>query len=146
MTFQPVEPDISISFTNGCFDVLHIGHIELLKYCASLGEVIVGLNSDESVKRLKGSTRPFNSEDVRLRILESIKYVNKVQIFQEDTPYELIQAIQPDCIVKGGDYRPEDVVGYDLCEVKIFRTVVGYSSTSLIKKINDKNLELDQLL
>lgn len=131
-------------FTNGCFDVLHIGHIELLKYCASLGEVIVGLNSDESVRRLKGPSRPFNGELARAKILESVKYVDSVHIFQEDTPYELIKAIKPDLIVKGGDYKPEQVAGYDLCEVRIFEIVDGYSSSSLISAMSSPRDELTQ--
>ena len=129
-------------FTNGCFDVLHIGHIELLKYCATLGEVIVGLNSDESVRRLKGPSRPFNNEIDRAQILESIKYVSSVHIFQEDTPYELIKMIKPDLIVKGGDYKPEQVAGYDLCEVRIFEIIKGYSSSALINALSISDVEL----
>lgn len=122
-------------FTNGCFDVLHRGHIELLSYCANIGEVLVGLNSDKSVKRLKGNDRPVNNEKDRKLILESIRYVNEVIIFEEDTPYELIKILKPDLIVKGGDYLPSDVVGYDLCEVRIFDTLKGYSSTAVINSI-----------
>lgn len=125
-------------FTNGCFDVLHRGHIELLSYCANIGEVLVGLNSDKSVKRLKGNDRPINSENDRKIILESIRYVDKVIIFEEDTPYELIKILKPDLIVKGGDYLPSDVVGYDLCEVRIFDTLKGYSSTSVINSLLTK--------
>jgi D-beta-D-heptose 7-phosphate kinase/D-beta-D-heptose 1-phosphate adenosyltransferase len=122
-----------IVFTNGCFDVLHIGHIELLKYCATFGKVIVGLNSDESVRRLKGNSRPFNNQQDRKKLLESIKYVSSVRVFEEDTPYELIKSIKPDLIVKGGDYKVEQVAGHDLCEVRIFGTIEGYSSSALIK-------------
>jgi rfaE bifunctional protein nucleotidyltransferase chain/domain len=122
-------------FTNGCFDVLHRGHIELLSYCANIGEVLVGLNSDKSVKRLKGNDRPVNNEKDRKFILESIRYVNEVIIFEEDTPYELIKILKPDLIVKGGDYLPNDVVGYDLCEVRIFDTLKGYSSTAAINSL-----------
>jgi rfaE bifunctional protein nucleotidyltransferase chain/domain len=122
-------------FTNGCFDVLHRGHIELLSYCANIGEVLVGLNSDKSVKRLKGNDRPVNNEKDRKIILESIRYVNEVIIFEEDTPYELIKILKPDLIVKGGDYLPNDVVGYDLCEVRIFDTLKGYSSTAAINSL-----------
>jgi rfaE bifunctional protein nucleotidyltransferase chain/domain len=125
-------------FTNGCFDVLHRGHIELLSYCANIGEVLVGLNSDKSVKRLKGNDRPINNEKDRKIILESIRYVDKVIIFEEDTPYELIKILKPDLIVKGGDYLPSDVVGYDLCEVRIFDTLKGYSSTSVINSLLTK--------
>jgi D-beta-D-heptose 7-phosphate kinase/D-beta-D-heptose 1-phosphate adenosyltransferase len=128
-------------FTNGCFDVLHLGHIELLKYCSSFGDVIVGLNSDESIRRLKGPSRPFNSEDVRLEILKAIRYVSAVQVFHEDTPYNLIKSISPDLIVKGGDYKTDEVVGHDLCEVKIFATVKGYSSSSLIRLVSPPQIE-----
>ena len=123
-------------FTNGCFDVLHLGHIELLEYCSSFGEVIVGLNSDESVRRLKGPSRPFNNEQARMKLLESIKYVSAVHIFQEDTPYEFIKSMKPDLIVKGGDYIPELGAGHDLCEVKIFETKEGYSSSGLIAQVS----------
>lgn len=119
-------------FTNGCFDVLHRGHIELLTYCASLGEVFVGLNSDESVRRLKGSSRPVNTQEDRKRILEELRSVDEVHIFEEDTPYELIKYLKPNLIIKGGDYKPEEVSGHDLCEVRIFETLLGYSSTRLI--------------
>lgn len=130
-------------FTNGCFDVIHLGHVELLQYCASFGDVIVGLNSDASVKRLKGASRPINSEQTRMRILKSIKYVSEVFIFEQDTPYELIKSLHPDLIVKGGDYKVEEVVGYDICEVKIFETLPGYSSTNIINKISKISAELD---
>jgi rfaE bifunctional protein nucleotidyltransferase chain/domain len=122
-------------FTNGCFDVLHRGHVELLSYCANIGEVVVGLNSDKSVKRLKGNSRPINNQEDRRIILESIKYVSKVIIFEEDTPYELIKILKPDLIVKGGDYLPNEVVGHDLSEVRIFETLQGYSSTAKIKSL-----------
>jgi D-beta-D-heptose 7-phosphate kinase/D-beta-D-heptose 1-phosphate adenosyltransferase len=124
-----------VVFTNGCFDILHRGHIELLKYSSSLGRVVVGLNSDASVKSLKGSSRPFNSEADRKAVLESIRYVSEVVIFNEETPLRLIELIQPRYIVKGGDYLPENVVGYDICEVKIFNTIPGYSSTKAIDSI-----------
>jgi rfaE bifunctional protein nucleotidyltransferase chain/domain len=124
-----------VVFTNGCFDILHRGHIELLKYSSSLGRVVVGLNSDASVKSLKGSSRPFNSEADRKAVLESIRYVSEVVIFNEETPLRLIELIQPRYIVKGGDYLPENVVGYNICEVKIFNTIPGYSSTKAIDSI-----------
>ncbi len=129
---------MKVIFTNGCFDILHRGHLELLKYCKSLGLVIVGLNSDESVKRLKGSERPINSQDDRKFMLESCKFVDGVLVFDEDTPYNLIKKIKPDIIVKGGDYSSEDVVGNDLAEVKIFSYVDGYSTTKTIKSIANR--------
>ena len=125
-------------FTNGCFDILHKGHIELLAYCKSLGHVTVGLNSDDSVKRLKGSSRPMNTESDRKRILEAIRYVDEVVIFGEDTPYELLLRLKPDVIVKGGDYRAHEVIGSDLCEVRIFETVKGYSTTNIINRLVEK--------
>ena len=123
-----------IIFTNGCFDILHPGHIKLLEYCKSLGTVIVGLNSDQSIKNLKGPKRPINNQIDRKFMLESLKYVDKVIIFNEITPYELIKKINPCIIVKGGDYSIESVVGNDLCEVRIFSYVEGYSTT---KKVQD---------
>lgn len=122
-------------FTNGCFDILHRGHVELLSYCKSLGYVTVGLNSDSSVRRLKGNNRPVNKESDRKIILESLWVVDEVIIFDEDTPHNLIKKLKPDVIVKGGDYSPDEVVGKDLCEVKIFEFVKGYSTTDLIKKV-----------
>ena len=125
-----------VIFTNGCFDILHRGHIELLKYCYSLGDiVIVGFNSDDSVKSLKGINRPINSQKDRKIILESIKYVHQVIVLNENTNYNLIKDIKPDIIVKGGDYKARDVVGKDLCEVKIFNYVEGYSTTKAIQDI-----------
>jgi rfaE bifunctional protein nucleotidyltransferase chain/domain len=125
-------------FTNGCFDILHRGHVELLAYCKNLGRVTVGLNSDDSVKRLKGLSRPMNNENDRRRILEALRYVDEVVIFEEDTPYELILRLKPDFIVKGGDYRAHEVIGSDLCEVRIFETVDGYSTTEFINRIVEK--------
>ena len=128
-----------IVFTNGCFDMIHRGHIELLKFCSQLGKkVIVGLNSDESVKKLKGDNRPVNSQEDRKILLESIRYVNSVIVFKEDTPYNLIKSLKPDIIVKGGDYNPEDVVGKDLAEVKIFKYVEGYSTSKTIQDITNR--------
>jgi D-beta-D-heptose 7-phosphate kinase/D-beta-D-heptose 1-phosphate adenosyltransferase len=126
-------------FTNGCFDILHRGHISLLSYCRDLGgEVIVGLNSDKSVKLLKGENRPIVSENDRKYILESIKYVDKVIIFDEETPYNLIRLLKPDIIVKGGDYSKEEVVGSDLCEVELFDYNEEYSTTKIIQDITDR--------
>jgi D-beta-D-heptose 7-phosphate kinase/D-beta-D-heptose 1-phosphate adenosyltransferase len=129
-----VETVIKV-FTNGCFDILHRGHIELLAYCKSIGRVTVGLNSDSSIKRLKGEKRPINMEKDRKRVLESLRYVDEVVIFEEDTPYELIRKLEPDLIVKGGDYRAEEIVGNDLCEVRIFDFLNGYSTSRIVSKI-----------
>lgn len=125
-------------FTNGCFDILHRGHIELLNYCASLGDVTVGLNSDDSVKRLKGEGRPINRALDRKFVLEGLKAVNKVIVFDEDTPYNLIKVLSPDLIVKGGDYSAHEVIGRDICRVEIFQTILGYSTSDYIKKITAK--------
>ena len=126
-------------FTNGCFDILHRGHVELLRFCRSCGDlVIVGLNSDESVRRLKGSDRPINSQEDRKFLLESLVFVDRVILFDEDTPYNLISSLVPDIIVKGGDYNLEDVVGSNLCEVKIFGLVNGHSTTKTIKDISNR--------
>lgn len=123
-------------FTNGCFDILHVGHIKLLEFCKQQGDfVVVGLNSDESIKRLKGKDRPINNQEDRLNILKSIKYVDEVIIFNEDTPYDLIKIIKPDIIVKGGDYNMQDVVGNDLAKVHIFDYIDGKSTTKIIEKI-----------
>lgn len=119
-------------FTNGCFDVLHKGHVELLKFCKSLGYVTVGLNSDLSVSRLKGFGRPVNSQEDRRLILKALKYVDEVILFEEDTPLRLIQELKPDIIVKGGDYNKTDVVGNEIAEVIIFNIIQGYSTTDTL--------------
>ena len=126
-----------IIFTNGCFDILHRGHIELLEFCSSMGKVVVGLNSDESVKRLKGSQRPINKQDDRKYLLESCKFVDRVIVFHEDTPLNLIKKIKPNVIVKGGDYKAKDVVGSDIAKVVIFNYINGYSTTKTIENIAD---------
>ena len=126
-------------FTNGCFDVLHRGHVELLKFCKRIGDhVVVGLNSDDSIRRIKGEGRPINTLKDRKMMLEELRCVDKVIVFEEDTPYSLIQSLNPDIIVKGGDYTPEQVVGKDLAEVVIFGTIDGYSSTKTIKSFGDR--------
>ena len=135
----PSESTFLIIFTNGCFDIVHRGHIELLKYCRSIGgKVIVGLNSDASVRALKGRDRPINSQEDRKFHLEAIRYVDEVVIFDQETPYELIMQIKPSVIVKGGDYNKTDVVGHDVSEVRIFDYVRGYSTTSTIESISNR--------
>jgi D-beta-D-heptose 7-phosphate kinase/D-beta-D-heptose 1-phosphate adenosyltransferase len=130
-----------IVFTNGCFDIIHRGHVELLKFARSLGDVlVVGLNDDESVRRLKGKNRPINTLEDRAFVLLSIRWVDFVVPFSEDTPERIIREISPDVLVKGGDYRIEDVVGADFVlskggRVEIFNYLEGYSTTSIIKKI-----------
>jgi len=126
-------------FTNGCFDILHRGHLELLWFCRSLGDlVVVGINSDKSVRELKGETRPINKEQDRKFFLESLSCVDEVIIFGEETPLELIKNIKPDIIVKGGDYSIEEVVGNKLAKVVIFETVDGYSTTKIAESVSDR--------
>lgn len=126
-------------FTNGCFDILHRGHVELLRHCSLLGDrVVVGLNSDASVKRLKGRHRPLNRELDRKFLLESIKYVDEVVIFHEDTPLNLIKRLNPDIIVKGGDYDKKDIVGSDLAEIVLFDFIDGYSTTKIAQRSTDR--------
>ena len=123
-----------IVFTNGVFDLLHKGHLELLKKSYELGsKLVVGINSDASVKRLKGESRPINNEQTRLDQLYCLPWVDDVVVFDEDTPYELIKDIKPDLIVKGGDYTVETVVGHDLAPVHLVPTIEGYSTTNIIE-------------
>ena len=135
--------DKKIVFTNGCFDLLHYGHVDYLSKAAALGDVlVVGLNTDASVARLKGPSRPVNDERSRLHIMASLFYVSAVVLFDESTPYNLISLVQPDVLVKGGDYKPEAIVGYDIVmkkggEVITLDFVPGYSTSALEKKIID---------
>jgi len=124
-----------IIFTNGCFDIIHRGHIELLKFCKSLGYVIVGLNSDKSIKILKGNDRPIVNEKDRKLLLESLKYVDEVVIFDEETPLNIIKRLKPDTIVKGGDYDKESVIGNNIADVIIFEFIDGYSTTKIVQSI-----------
>jgi rfaE bifunctional protein nucleotidyltransferase chain/domain len=106
-----------IVFTNGCFDILHRGHIEYLAKAADFGNhFIIGLNSDSSVKKLKGEDRPVNDEESRAIVLASLQFVDSIVFFKEDTPYNLIKAINPDILIKGGDYEIKDIVGYDIVQ------------------------------
>jgi D-beta-D-heptose 7-phosphate kinase/D-beta-D-heptose 1-phosphate adenosyltransferase len=123
-----------VIFTNGVFDIMHTGHFNLLKEARSLGDkLVVGLNSDASVKRLKGNARPINNIEKRVEQISILPWVDEVHVFEQDTPYELIKHIQPNLIVKGGDYTVETVVGHDLTDVHIIPTVGGYSTTQIIK-------------
>jgi len=131
----------TIVFTNGCFDILHYGHVDYLAGAADLGNhLVIGLNSDTSVSRLKGPDRPVNDENTRAFILAAMDFISAVVIFDQPTPLELIQIVKPKILVKGGDYEAQSVVGYDFVtsnggDVKILPFVDGYSTTSLIKKI-----------
>ena len=125
-------------FTNGCFDILHRGHIEMLKASKALGDyLVVGLNTDNSVSNLKGPNRPINNEADRKVLLESLGFVDEVILFDEDTPLELIKKIKPDIITKGGDYTTDAVVGNELVEVIIIPTVENFSTTNTIRRINN---------
>ena len=129
-----------VVWTNGVFDILHIGHLKLLRHAHSLGNrLIVGINSDASVKRLKGDLRPINDQDTRKELLLELGFVDDVIIFDEDTPLEAMTKLEPDIIVKGGDYTFDTVVGNHLADVVIFPTVEGHSTTSIIKKIDNSN-------
>lgn len=133
--------DRKIVFTNGCFDILHAGHIDYLAKASNLGdELIIGLNSDQSVRRLKGNDRPVMDEFSRSLIMAALRFVSAVVIFDEDTPYELIKTVQPHVLVKAADYNPEEIVGYDIVkanggEVITIELLQGYSTTGVINKI-----------
>lgn len=132
-------------FTNGCFDLLHLGHIEYLAKAADMGDVlIIGLNSDDSVRRIKGSGRPLNTQAQRAMLLASLSFVSAVVLFEEDTPLNLISKVEPDILVKGGDYKPEEVAGADIVrakggDVRIIELTPGYSTTEIEKKIKKRN-------
>ena len=131
----------TIVFTNGCFDILHRGHVEYLAQAADLGDkLIIGLNTDASVKRLKGESRPVNDEKSRALLLSALQFVDVVVFFDEDTPYELIKQVQPDILVKGNDYKPEEIVGYDIVTAKggkvlTIDLVKGFSTTNIISRL-----------
>ncbi|MEO0332536.1 MAG: D-glycero-beta-D-manno-heptose 1-phosphate adenylyltransferase [Bacteroidota bacterium] len=126
-------------FTNGCFDILHRGHVTYLQAARDLGDLLViGVNTDASVKRLKGESRPINNEDDRVFILQSLACVDYVIKFGEDTPYELLSQIKPDILVKGGDYKLEEVVGREFAQqVALIDFVDGYSTTKTIQKMKE---------
>ncbi|MDB4099096.1 D-glycero-beta-D-manno-heptose-7-phosphate kinase [Candidatus Thioglobus sp.] len=128
-----------IIFTNGCFDILHIGHVKYLEEAKNYGDVlIIGLNSDDSVKKLKGDSRPINSQSDRAYILASLEVVDYLVIFEEDTPFELIKLIKPDVLVKGSDYLGKKVVGQDIAkELKLVPFINGVSTTNTIKRIQE---------
>lgn len=146
MKFESLKPDLfsqyrRLVFTNGCFDLLHVGHIRYLQEARSLGDgLFVGLNSDSSVKRLKGNLRPIQTELDRAEILAALACVDHVSIFEEDTPLELIHRVRPHILVKGGDWPVEKIVGFDFVqsyggEVKSLSFHQGRSSSTLIDKI-----------
>ncbi len=135
------EENFKIVFTNGCFDLLHLGHVDYLAKARDAGDrLIIGVNTDASVRRLKGSGRPLQDENSRLHILASLQMVDAVILFDEDTPYKLISRVQPDILVKGADYTPEKIVGYDIVKqrggkVMTLEYLAGYSTTSIEQRI-----------
>lgn len=131
----------TVVFTNGCFDLLHYGHLHYLADARALGDrLVVGLNSAGSVRRLKGPARPINDERTRAHLLAALEVVDAVVVFDDDTPLELIRAVQPDVLVKGGDWRPDQIVGAELVlagggHVLSLPFIEGYSTTAIEKKI-----------
>ncbi len=131
-----------VVFTNGCFDILHRGHVSYLAQARDLGDMLVlGLNSDASVRRLKGPSRPINDEQSRALVLASLECIDYVVLFSDDTPYRLIEAVQPDILVKGGDYVIENIVGYDIVKarggvVQTLPFVDGFSTTDIVNRMS----------
>lgn len=139
------QNDEKVVFSNGCFDILHLGHIEYLEKARQEGDrLVIGLNNDQSVKELKGESRPINEEMARARMLSAMAFVDAVTFFSEDTPLALIQKLLPDVLVKGSDYLTENIVGADVVianggSVETIDLVEGYSTTGLIEKIKKAN-------
>lgn len=135
----------SIVFTNGCFDIIHLGHIDYLSKSADEGDIlIIGLNTDGSVRKLKGRNRPVFGERSRSFILASLHFVDAVVLFDEETPFKLIKLVQPDVLIKGSDYTVNEIIGSDIVlnkggEVKTIDFLPGYSTTDIINKINNLN-------
>ena len=141
-----ILPSLKIVFTNGCFDILHPGHLQYLYNARNLGEIlIVGLNSDMSISRIKGENRPINNFEFRSRMLSYFDFIDFIVEFHEDTPIELIKRVRPNVLVKGSDYQKKEVIGSDLVkesggEVVFLEFLEGYSSTSIINRIRGSNL------
>jgi len=139
------EKGKKIVFTNGCFDIIHAGHVDYLEKAKSLGDfLVVGLNSDDSVKRLKGPTRPVNPVEQRKKVLQALKPVDLVIVFEEDTPERLIKEIKPDVLVKGGDWKIENIVGADFVmsyggKVCTIDFVYDTSTTKIIEKVKNES-------
>ena len=135
------EENKTLVFTNGCFDIIHKGHVSYLNQARSLGDhLIVGVNSDRSVRSLKGEGRPVNNENDRAFVLDNLKSVDFVIIFDEETPYELVKGIIPEFLVKGGDWKEEDIVGWDIVKanngkVMSLQFLDNYSTTGILEKI-----------
>lgn len=130
----------SVAFTNGCFDILHAGHVSILEFSKNQADILVlGINSDASVKRLKGPSRPINSQEDRALVCASLQAVDAVVVFEQDTPYELIKLIKPDVLIKGADYKEENVVGREFAKkVALYPILEGRSTTNTIKKAAQK--------
>jgi D-glycero-beta-D-manno-heptose 1-phosphate adenylyltransferase len=130
-----------VVFTNGCFDIIHLGHVDYLEKARSLGDrLVLGLNTDDSVSRFKGPERPLQDENSRARVLAGFQFIDLVVFFNEDTPLNLISELKPDILVKGSDYLAEDIVGADVVKkgggvVKTIDFVPGYSTTRIVEKI-----------
>ena len=141
----------SVTLANGCFDLLHVGHITLLEDCRRFGsKLVLGLNADASVCRLKGPTRPIVSERERARVMAALAAVDAVVLFEEDTPLELIRALKPNVLVKGGDYTIETVVGHEDViasggRVEIVPTVEGFSTTNIVKKLTANSTQSEEI-
>ena len=133
-----------IVFTNGCFDLLHLGHVDYLEKARQLGDrLVLGLNTDASISRIKGPSRPLQDEMSRARVMASLLFVDAVVLFNDNTPLELIKAVQPDILVKGDDYAVEQIVGHEVVmakggEVKTVPLVKGYSTTNIVNKIESQ--------
>lgn len=136
-----------IVFTNGCFDLLHLGHVDYLEKARQLGgKLVLGLNTDASISRIKGPSRPLQDEVSRARIMASLLFIDAVVLFDQNTPLELIEAVQPDILVKGDDYTVENIVGHEVVlarggEVKTVPLVKGYSTTNIVKRIEKQLLD-----
>jgi D-beta-D-heptose 7-phosphate kinase/D-beta-D-heptose 1-phosphate adenosyltransferase len=141
-TLRERNPGKKIVFTNGCYDILHLGHVQFLRKAAAFGDIlVVAVNSDASVRRLKGDSRPVNGQDDRTQLLAALEFVDYVTIFDEDTPYELISELIPDVLVKGADYAPDEVVGREIVEqnggrLELIALVEGRSTSAIIEKIS----------
>ncbi|MEA5099792.1 MAG: D-glycero-beta-D-manno-heptose 1-phosphate adenylyltransferase [Bacteroidales bacterium] len=139
------EENKKIVFTNGCFDIIHRGHVDYLSKAKDLGDkLIIGLNTDLSVRNIKGNTRPIQDEQSRAIILAAMQFVDAIVFFSEPTPYTLIKEIQPDILVKGADYKKEDIIGYDIVSqrggtVETIEFIEGYSTSNIERKIKNAN-------
>lgn len=138
------RPGQRVVFTNGCFDLVHRGHVDYLSRSRDLGDIlVVGLNSDASVSRLKGPTRPIVDQESRALLLAAFEFVDYVTLFDQDTPHDLIKVAQPDVLVKGGDYDPDHIVGADIVRAKggqvvVLKFVEGFSTTSIVNRLSQQ--------